>query len=222
MAGKGLAAATLAALALVPAAAARPAAPPPGLVWAPGLELSYTETIRDGAGAVVAQRHREGLPAGKPFGTASTADSGLAFATLVDPGSDLVAAKARPRRLAACCSSSGSDTVTFTLTKKTLLGNVAWRYYQTDHWCWSYPRITCLTVGSDFADVDGQQSVNYSDHGYGWYYTWSGSTVGGHYAHRDGSISNCIFRWGCISTSYPYVDMWLNGNGAWTASGGGN
>ncbi len=227
---KVIAAAAAALLAVVPAAAAAgPAAPkpPPALLWAPGYEISYTETVTDAAGAVISQTHRDGIPAGQSFGTAVTAGSGLRFATRVDPGSDLAAAAAGStpapvRRLSACCSTSGSDTVQFTVTKYTLLGNVAWRFYQVDHWCWQYPNITCVTVGSGFSNVDSQQTVKYGDQGYGWYYTWSGGPFGGHFAHREGNVANCIFKYGCISTSYPYVDMWLNGNGAWTARGGGN
>jgi hypothetical protein len=207
---KVLMATACAAFVAIPAAGAAKPGPPPGLVWAPGIEVSYTETMRDGLGNVIAQIHRDGIPAGKLFGSAATTGA----ATTGDMPSQ--------RRLAGrrgCCSSSGSDTVDFTVTKRTLLGNVAWRFHQVDHWCWSYPSITCLSVGSGFYDVDGQQSVNYDDHGTGWYYSWSGAGTGGHYAERQGSVSNCIFRWGCISTSYPQVKIWLNGNGAWTGSG---
>jgi hypothetical protein len=223
-----LAAVAAAGAACVPSALA--AKPAPGSTWAPGYEISYVETVRDASGAIVSHTERSGLKAGQVFGTATLAGSALGSATSIDTGSDLTAAAhaaaaglaPTQRRLAGCCSSGGSDTVQFTVTKYTLLGNVAWRYYQVDHWCWQYPNITCLSIGSGFTNVDGQQSVNYGDHGYGWYYTWAGGSSGGHYAHRDGSVSNCIFKWGCISTSYPYVDMWLNGNGAWSASGGGN
>lgn len=197
---------------LVPAAAsARPPVPVPDPqpvtgTWAPGVEISYTETVRDAAGQIVSQTHRDGIPAGATFGTASTAGSNAPS----------------PRRLAGCCSSSGSDTVSFEVTKRSWLGFVAWRYHQVDHWCWSYPQITCLTIGAGFYDLDGFSSVNWSDNGYGWYYGWAGSATGGHYAFRQGSVSNCILKYGCVSTSYPYVEMWLNGNGAWAASGGGN
>ncbi len=226
MRGRVIAATVLAVLAAAPAALADKPQPLASHLWAPGYELSYTETVADAAGNIVSQTHREGIPAGQRFGTAGIANSGLGFATRVDPGSNLTAAAGlsgpTARRLAGCCSSSGSDTVSFTVTKRTLFGFVAWRYNQVDHWCWSYPNITCLSIGSGFYDLDGQETVNYADHGYGWYYTWAGGAFGGHYAHRDGSVSNCIFRWGCIQTQYPYVDMWLNGNGAWAASGGGN
>jgi hypothetical protein len=215
--------AVLAALAAVPAASAAKPVPPPAVVWAPGVEVSYTETVRDGLGRVVSQSHREGIPAGQGFGSAVVTGSSLADATSVDPGSNL--ASAGQRRLSgrlSCCSSSGSDTVAIAVTKRTLLGFVAWRYHQVDHWCWSYPSITCMSAGAGFYDVDSQQKVNYDNNGYGWYYGWAGSGTGGHYAYRSGSISNCVLKWGCLSTSYPYAEIWLNGNGAWTGDGGGN
>jgi hypothetical protein len=218
-----LAIAAVAAVIAVPSAFAAKA-PPASLVWAPGVEVSYTETVRDAAGNVVSQIQRDGLKAGVLFGTAGTSIAGadLGHATAIDKGSNLALAPIRSP--AACCSSSGSDTVDYTVTQRTtVFGIVAWRYHQTVHWCWSYPRITCLSVGAGFYDVDGSSSrVNSSDDGYGWYYTWAGSDTGGHYSHRQGSVSNCIFKIGCIGTSYPHVDMWINGNGAWTASGSTN
>jgi len=204
------------ALVAVPAASAAKPAPPAASTWASGVVVSYTETQRDGAGNVVAQIHRDGIPAGQLVGNAVTA--GSATPSVADTAS--VLRRLNGRR--SCCSSSGSDTVDFTLTKYTVLGFVAWRFHQVDHWCWSYPSITCLSIGSGFYDVDGQQNVNYDNHGSGWYYTWSGSGTGGHYAERQGSISNCVFHWGCISTSYPLVKIWLNGNGAWAGDGSGN
>jgi hypothetical protein len=199
--------------------------PPSANAWAPGITVGYTETVADAQGHVLSTKHVDGIPAGRLFGNASILNSVIANATSVDPGSDLAAAVTNAvatRGTAACCSSSGQDTVSFELTKRTVLGFVAWRYHQVDHWCWSYPDITCLSIGSNFYDLDGQENVNYQDHGYGWYYSWSGAGDGGHYAERDGSVSNCILHYGCLSTSYPYVNMWLNGNGAWTANGGGN
>ncbi len=220
----------IAALALlVPgAAAAKKPAPPPAATWASGVEISYTETVRDGAGQIVSQTHRDGLQPGSVFGSpgggASLAGSDLADATSIDAGSDLAAAQ-RPtaRRLSSCCSSSGSDTVEFTVTKWSISSVfVAWRYQQVSHWCWQYPNITCFDARGNFYNVDPNGQVRYDNNGYGWYYTWAGGPFGGHYAHREGRVDNCILRYGCIGSYYPYVDMWVNGNGAWTASGGGN
>ena len=126
----------VAALALVvPAAASAKQGAPSRRTWAPGVEISYTETVTDGLGNVVSQVHRDGIPAGAAFGSAAVA------------GVETIADAAPARRLAACCSAGGSDTVSFEVTKRSWLGFVAWRYHQVDHWCWSYPRITCLSIG---------------------------------------------------------------------------
>jgi hypothetical protein len=212
---------------LVPGAASakKPAPPPPAGAWAPGVQISYTETIRDSTGNIVSQTHRDGIQPGSLFGSpgggASLAGSSLANATAIDAGSDLAAVTPAARRVAACCSSGGSDTVDFTVTKSSWTTFfVAFRYHQVNHWCWQYPNITCMNVASSFYDVDPSGQVRYDSDGYGWYYTWAGGPFGGHYTHRDGKIDNCILRYGCIGSYYPYVDMWVNGNGAWTASGG--
>jgi hypothetical protein len=114
----------------------------------------------------------------------------------------------------ACCSSSGCDTVTPYVTKKDSFGiMVVWRDGQTVHWCWSYPRITSFSAYGHFWDVDGTSAkINYSDNGYGYYYyyyyyTWAGSTVGGHFSDRQGSVSNCVFHYGCFGTSYPEIQV---------------
>ena len=217
--------ATLALVVPAAAAAAKPA-PPPAAIWGPGgVQISYTETIRDSEGTIVSQTHRDGIEPGSLFGSpgggASLTGSSLANATAIDPGSDLGPVRPSGRRLSACCSSGGSDTVDFTVTKSSWTGLfVAFRYHQVNRWCWQYPNITCLNVASSFYDVDPTGQVRYDSNGYGWYYTWAGGPFGGHYSHRDGKIDNCILRYGCIGSYYPYVDMWLNGNGAWTASGG--
>jgi len=217
--------ATLALVVPAAAAAAKPA-PPPAAIWGPGgVQISYTETIRDSAGNIVSQTHHDGIQPGSlfggPGGGASLTGSSLANATAIDAGSDLGAVRPSGRRLSGCCSSQGSDTVDFTVTKSSWSSLfVAFRYHQVNHWCWQYPNITCLNVSSGFYDVDPSGQVRYDGNGYGWYYNWAGGPFGGHYAHRDGKIDNCILRYGCIGSYYPYVDMWVNGNGAWTASGG--
>ncbi len=120
-------------------------------------------------------------------------------------------------------SSSGCDFVDAWRNHYSLLGFLVWRFHQYKYWCWTYPRIltSTLSIGSRFTNVDSQQVVNWDNHGYGYYYSWAGSPYGGHFSDRNGSVSNCIFRVGCISTSYPYVDIWINGNGAFAAQWGG-
>jgi hypothetical protein len=176
-------------------------AKPPSHEWAPSFTTGYTETQTDLVGHVVATSSQTDIPAGVAVNRGGS-PAALPF---------------------ACCSTSGCDTVDYYVTKRDGFGiQVVWRFHQVKHWCWSYPRITSVSVGSHFSNVDGISSVvNYDNHGYGFYYTWAGSTVGGHYSYRQGSVSNCVFRIGCIGTAYPQIEIWVNGNGAWTARGGG-
>ena len=99
---------------LVPAAAsAKKPAPPPASTWAPGVEISYTETIRDSTGNIVSQTHRDGIQPGSLFGSpggaASLAGSSLANATAIDAGSDLGAVQPAARRLSACRKGRAPD-----------------------------------------------------------------------------------------------------------------
>src|SRR2546429_6292864 len=101
---------------VVPAAASAKQGPPPlAATWAPGVEISYTETVADGLGNVVSRVHRDGIPAGASFGTASVA------------GVETIAGGAPARRLAGCCSSDGSGTVRFGVTQRSWVRVVAWR-----------------------------------------------------------------------------------------------
>jgi hypothetical protein len=52
------------------------------------------------------------------------------------------------------------------------------------------------------------------------YYTWRGTTTGGHYTFRQADVGNCIARYGCLSSQYPWVRIYVNGNGAWIADDG--
>lgn len=117
-------------------------------------------------------------------------------------------------------SASGCATVDAWRTKYTLLGFVAYRFHQTKQWCWSYPRITSVNVGTYMSDVDPNYILR-GVSGYGWFYTWAGSGEGGHYSYRQAQVENCVLGYGCLGTTYPWVEIWVNGNGAWSANWGG-
>jgi hypothetical protein len=96
---------------------------------------------------------------------------------------------------------------------------VVWRFHHKVHWCATYPAIdeSSLVVDSFFSNIDPLFQVDWDDRGTGWWYTWRGSATGGHYSRRQGKIDNCIFRWGCIASHFPQIEIWVNGNGAWAA-----
>jgi hypothetical protein len=184
----------------------------------------FSHVRTDLKGNVVLTEQRNHIPA---FATASSEGGVPAQADATSPAAPALAnilpLNIGEKRFDGCCSPSGCDLVDAWRNHYSLLGFLVWRFHQLKYWCWTYPRIHTgsLSIGSKFTNVDSQQVVNWDDHGYGYYYQWAGSPYGGHFSDRNGSVSNCVFRIGCLSTSYPYVDIWINGNGAFTAQWGG-
>jgi hypothetical protein len=118
----------------------------------------------------------------------------------------------------AGASASGCNAVDETLTWSSLISTLAVFHHRV-YWCWSYPRITGVSVSCYSTNVD-QLVTNLGCGGSGNYYTWSGSPQGGHYSFRQGAYKNCVPRLGCLAAAYPWIRIWVNGNGAWTSQKG--
>lgn len=186
----------LAASALAGGASAAPPAQPPGQAKQGAPTLGYTLEVLDAGGNVVSRVEGTGT---------------------VD-GADRAGAPAAVEPLLTTAA-SGCARVDAWVTSTTFLGFVAYRFHQVKHWCWSYPHITSVNVGTYFSDVDPNYYVR-GVWGHGWYYTWRGSSRGGHYSYRQARVENCILHYGCIRNEYPWVEIWVNGNGAWAYNGG--
>lgn len=137
------------------------------------------------------------------------------------PDTRTTSALKRGTRRADCCSSSGCDSVEVT---RDITGDVFGDWIGTFHhrvyWCWSYPRITGVNVAC-WSTVDGSFIDDHGCDGWGYYYNWRGSDQGGHVSYRQGDWDNCVFRWGCFGNVYPWIEIWVNGNGAWAQDQGG-
>lgn len=127
--------------------------------------------------------------------------------------------------------SSGCRKVKAYVEARSFLFNtVVWRFYQVKHWCWNYPAINtvncsanpvkCLTFVDDVTNVASTEIYGKVQTKVSNYYTWGGSSKGGHYSKLTGKFDNCVFRWGCIGSSYPWVEIYSTGNGMWRAFGG--
>jgi len=97
----------------------------------------------------------------------------------------------------------------------SVLGFVVWKFEHWKYFCWSYPTITYVEGGHRWLDIDPNWLVR-GQWGDGYWYEWRGAAHGGQTSYRQGQIENCAFHIGCIGTWYPYVQIWINGNGAWT------
>jgi hypothetical protein len=140
------------------------------------------------------------------------------------PATRTTSAVKRLSRRADCCSSSGCDSVEVTRDVEGALGFMFDDWVGTFHhrvyWCWSYPRITGINVNC-WSNVDGSVIQDRGCDGWGYYYDWHGNGQGGHDSYRQADWGNCIFRYGCVKNIYPWIEIWVNGNGAWGQDQGG-
>jgi hypothetical protein len=118
-------------------------------------------------------------------------------------------------------SYSGCKWVRAWRNKYTLLGFLAYRWNQRKYWCWSNRRITTVRVEAYMSDVDPNFYLR-EIYRSGWYYSYfSGIGNSGHYSRRGARVENCIFRYGCIGNTYPWVKIYAHGDGSWNAYWGG-
>jgi hypothetical protein len=117
---------------------------------------------------------------------------------------------------------SGCKQVRVARVGRSFFGAVIYKFWQEKAWCWTYPRITSVSVGTQVTDVD----INWVYRGLiaesAYFYNWCcGVTTSGHYSLRQGSFENCILKIGCIGKEYPWVKIWVRADGSY-AYGTGN
>jgi hypothetical protein len=151
--------------------------------------------------------------AGRPGAPAKQAESAPAARTTASVKSLL--------RRADCCSPSGCDAIEVTRDiDSDVFGTWLGTFHHRVYWCWSYPKITGVNV-SCWSTVDGSYIEDRGCSGWGNYYRWSGSNRGGHHSFRQGDWGNCVWWLGCFGNIYPWIEIWVNGNGAWGQDQGG-
>jgi hypothetical protein len=239
--------AACAALLSVTTVAAKPPNPPPrgtpgvaASAGAPGT-ITHTRYTADGAtvlevtrvpatasdtSASVAARLGRAAPAAVKIGPVTKwDDAGRPGAPVAQAeenrGARTPASAKRIVRRAECCSTSGCDALDVTRDiTSDIFGDWLGTFHHRIYWCWTYPRITSVNV-SCWSDVDGTFIDNNGCSGWGNYYGWRGSAHGGHVSYRQGDWSNCVYFFGCFKNIYPWIQIWVNGNGAWAQDQGG-
>lgn len=113
-------------------------------------------------------------------------------------------------------AAGGCKTVSASYRQATLLGFEAYTFQHTLSFCWDGRRVTkiynrrwaILRVDGAYywRGVIGNHSGTYAD--------------GNAWSHMKGQVDNCIIRYGCILTSYPWVTIYPKKNGSWTSTSG--
>lgn len=95
----------------------------------------------------------------------------------------------------------------------TLLGFTAWEFHQTKNWCYG-SSVSNVSVGVYVTNMDPnfyyRGVVNQWDR-----FTTNNAT---HDSMRQAQIDNCVFKYGCIGTVYPAIEIWANKDGSSTAT----
>ena len=96
-------------------------------------------------------------------------------------------------------------------SKSFLFGAVVYRWHHTKRWCWSNGRITTVVTSAYVTNVDPN-----------WYYRGLAASASyfysqntAHYSFRQARMENCILKFGCIGSEYPWVKIWAYGDGSY-------
>jgi hypothetical protein len=151
---------------------------------------------------------------GKPLGPRVQLDAGAA-AEHRRAGSDAVPV----RRLASVSrvTSSGCRAVEVARVGRSLFNFVVYKFWQRKNWCWSYPRVTSALSSAWVSDVDPNWYYRGVVSSWGDFYGWCcGIWNSGHHSFRQGGFENCVLRYGCLKSEYPWVLIRGHADGGFT------
>jgi hypothetical protein len=115
-----------------------------------------------------------------------------------------------------------SACASFDVNKRntTLLGFTAFRFHQWRNWCWDTGTHRMSGAGSRGSYASSVNSTYYYD---GWWVNqdyWM-SYPYQHAYQTQGQFRNCVVKYGCIGTYYPWIKSVVDGWGSWWHSKGG-
>lgn len=127
----------------------------------------------------------------------------------------------RQAREARASVASGCKTVDVYRYSNSLLGFTVYRFHHVARWCWTYPRVTSVNRSVYVSNVDPNWAYRGVISSSGWFYQWiSGRANSGHYGFRQGKFENCVIKYACVGSEYPWVKVWVHGDGSYAWSTG--
>lgn len=111
------------------------------------------------------------------------------------------------------------QTKTVTVTGKTVLGFVAWRWHLHKYWC---PLADGWRINGEpqwwtsVSDMNQHYYRGVSSSSNYWEY-WPTQP----YTYAQGFLENCVFKYGCVGSSWPWAWIRVYGNTTWAGTGSG-
>jgi hypothetical protein len=105
-------------------------------------------------------------------------------------------------------------------TKKSLLGFVQYRMRLNVNFCFSGTEVTSTNVWITWEDLSSTSYLHGVIQKTDRWQTLFGDPHGARMVYRQGRVDNCVIRYGCIASTYPWIRATLKGDGTWTRSSG--
>lgn len=198
---------------VVPAAGAQAAAPTP-VISASGSSTEVREALDElsNTGRLSAAGRRKLLR--HPEVAAQVVDP-----EVVTTGSAVVPDSAVPSSVRALASRDGQVSTLSTYcgawrdvwaNRYTALGFLAYRFHQYMQWCYNYSSVT--SIQNRYPYISNNDGLNYYR---GLIANSRGPVPAGEvYSFMQGHMENCIAKYGCISSTYPWTKIWAGNNGS--------
>lgn len=116
---------------------------------------------------------------------------------------------------------AGCRRVDVAMVGRDIFHFVVYRFHVVKSWCWRYPRVTSASAYAYVSDVDPNMEFRGVVASSGHYYTWCcGNGRSGHVSFRQGRFDNCIMWLPCTRREYPWVRLYVHGNGSYSYARG--
>lgn len=112
-------------------------------------------------------------------------------------------------------AASGCKTVWATrIGRSFLFRTTLWKFTQEKNFCWSYPRLTSVKTNAYPCCTDPTWFYRGLIGSSGWFFSWGGSSSGGHYTFRQGEFEQEVLG-KTIDSEHPWIKIRAYGNGSW-------
>ena len=104
---------------------------------------------------------------------------------------------------------------------RTLIGAVAFKFWHWKRWCYRYPRILSVSMGTYLSNVDPNFQYKGLTSAWSQQFVWCcrrGDS--GHVSFRQARFDNCVLHIGCVGTYYPWVRIRAHADGTYSWSTG--
>ena len=97
--------------------------------------------------------------------------------------------------------------------KSFLFNSLVYRWHHSKRWCWSNGRVTGVWSSAYATNMDANWYYRGLAGSTGYFY---GSNQSGHYSFREAEMENCVLKYGCIGSEYPWIKIWVRGDGSYS------